>query len=157
LFLYIVLVLQKRMGSFGCHCSINWAPFKVQDAWLKLIALGCSIVVLALANTDDLSGFVSSLEVHDKWLVQSSAVGATIFLLIIVVSYFIGEPQSRRTEAMFLFTYAGLYLYSGSIMIMHYKDSNSDMGKAMGSMAIISGGVMGVEFINELLHIYKTR
>ena len=60
-------------------------------------------------------------------------------------------------EAMFLFTYAGLYLYSGSIMIKHYKDSNSDMGKAMGSMAIISGGVMGVEFINELLHIYKTR
>ena len=58
---------------------------------------GCSIVVLALANTDDLSGYVSSLEVHDKWLVQSSAVGATIFLLIIVVSYFLGESQSRRT------------------------------------------------------------
>ena len=58
---------------------------------------------------------------------------------------------------MFLFTYAGLYLDSGSIMIMHYKSSNSDMGKAMGSMAIISGGVMGVEFINEFIHIYRTR
>ena len=56
---------------------------------------------------------------------------------------------------MFLFTYAGLYLYSGSIMIKHYKDSNVDMGKAMGSMAIISGGIMGVDFINLFLQIYR--
>ena len=40
-------------------------------------------------------------------------------------------------------------------MIQHYKDQNNDMGKAMGSMAITSGGVMGVDFISAFIQIYR--
>merc|ERR1712062_611359 len=107
---------------------------------------------MGLANTDETRGYISSLQEHDQWLVQSTAVGATIFLLIIVITYLLGDAQPLKTEAMFLFVYAGLYLYAGSKMIQHYKDQNNDMGKAMGSMAIISGGVMGV---TSLVHLFK--
>ena len=86
------MILNKNAKSNLSICFIVNKTFNCRN-----LQQGCSIVVLALANTDDLSGYVSSLEVHDKWLVQSSAVGATIFLLIIVVSYFLGESQSRRT------------------------------------------------------------
>ena len=40
-------------------------------------------------------------------------------------------------------------------MIKHYKGGSEDMGKAMGSMAIISGGVMGVDFISAFFQIYR--
>ena len=56
---------------------------------------------------------------------------------------------------MFLFVYAGLYLYAGSIMIMHYKKQDNDHGKAMGSMAICAGAIMGVDFISAFIQIYR--
>ena len=58
-------------------------------------------------------------------------------------------------EAMFLFTYAGLYLYAGSMMIKHYKGGNNDHGKAMGSMAICAGAIMGVDFVSAFIQIYR--
>ena len=56
---------------------------------------------------------------------------------------------------MFLMTYAALSLYSGVTIIQYYQDSDNDRGKAMGSMAICAGILMGADFISAFIQIVK--
>ena len=56
-------------------------------------------------------------------------------------------------EAMFLLTYACMFLASGALVIDHYRNTDNTRAKAMGSIAIIAGGLMGVDFISIFVQI----
>lgn len=138
------------------HCSINSAPFRNQNGWLKILALACTAVVIGLAKYDDAhSSYFNNLDEHEEWLIHSTAVGSAIFLTIIVVTYLLGDAQPLKTEAMFLLTYAALFLYSGANIIQYYQETDNDRGKAMGSMAICAGILMGADFISAFVQIVR--
>ena len=54
---------------------------------------------------------------------------------------------------MFLLTYACMFLASGALVIDHYRNTDNTRAKAMGSIAIIAGGLMGVDFISIFVQI----
>ena len=57
---------------------------------------------------------------------------------------------------MFLVTYAIMFIITGTDIIQYYQErGDSDRGLAMGSMAIISGILMGADFISAFIQIVK--
>ena len=55
-------------------------------------------MVLGLAKVDDKHrDFFNQLDDHEEWLIHSTAVGAAIFLTIIVVTYLLGDAQPLKT------------------------------------------------------------
>ena len=67
---------------------------------LPFICQGCTIVVLGLAKADDdgRAHFDAVFTTHhEEWLIHSTAVGAAIFLSIIVTTYLLGDTQPLKT------------------------------------------------------------
>lgn len=135
--------------------SINKTALKSPNGILKIVALVLTIVVLALARAG--GTFVTSanspiaLYGYDQdWLLHATTVGATITLCILIVTYLLGDVLPLKTEAMFVLMYAVMFIAAGACTIQKFQNNQKstprDKALAMGSMAIITGIVMCIDF-----------
>lgn len=92
----------------------------------------------------------SSERTNENWLLHATTVGATITLCILIVTYLLGDSLPLKTEALFVLMYATMFIAVGAVTIQRYqpmqKSTPRDKALAMGSMAIITGIVMVVDF-----------
>jgi len=110
LFSFSILLTQ----IMRCELSVNTGPFKNQNGWLKIAALGCTGAVIGLAQDDR---YVSSVAGHREWLIHSTAVGAAIFLSIIIVTYLLGDSQPFKNRSN---VFGDICMYVPSLRIPYH-------------------------------------
>jgi hypothetical protein len=130
--------------------EIHTNTFKTPRGLLKIVCLCMVIIVLVLARTGFAGGYTEVAHAIDaKWVTITSVCAYAIILSIIIITYFLGDAVPIRMEMMFMLLGAILFVASGSLTVEKYQNilgDDKDVGLALGSMSIITGIFMIVDF-----------
>merc|ERR1712083_42817 len=128
--------------------SMHTAIFKTPRGALKIICLLLVIVDLVLSRIA-FTGEVVSLVLDHQWLNITSVCAYAFILPIIIILYILGDDVPVRGEILFQLLGTILFIASGSNIIGRYNVTgfgDKDVGLALGSMEIITGAVMLIDF-----------
>jgi len=126
--------------------GVNTNAMKSPNCLLKIVALVLAIIVCGLGRGVPL-GF-GGIDVG--WLYHGTIIGGIITLVIMIITYLLGDVLPLRTEALFVMIYCIMFIATGGCAIDVYQNvlrETRDEGLAMGSMAIITGLVMFIDLL----------
>jgi len=123
--------------------------FKKPRGILKIVCLMLVIIDLVIARIGFASGTSPvALYIDPKWVNITSVCSFSFILPIIIICYLMGDEVPVRMEMLFQLIGAILFLASGSLITDVYQNTlnSKDVGLALGSMEIITGIVMFIDF-----------
>merc|ERR1711953_961770 len=126
--------------------GVNTTALKSPNGLLKIIALVLAIIVCGLGR----GAFIGFADGNVSWLYHGTIVGGIITLVIMIITYLLGDVLPLRTEALFVMIFSIMFIATGGCAIEAYQKvllTTRDEGLAMGSMAIITGLVMFIDLL----------